>query len=166
MAPLNLYDTTVVAMIRTLRNLSSLLKKGEAFADAKGIPHSEILEARIAPDMHMLPFQIQTCSNTAKFVAVRVAGVQNVPWEDNEKTFDELQARITKTIDFLEAVKREDFEGKESGHEIELQGKKLDGLTYVNAFAVPNFYFHAVTAYDILRMKGVGIGKKDWLGVN
>ncbi|KIW22395.1 uncharacterized protein PV07_12284 [Cladophialophora immunda] len=166
MASLNLYDTTIVPIVRTLRNLSSLLKKGENFADAKGIPHSELLEARIAPDMAALPFQVQTCSNTAKFLAVRVAGVENVPWEDNEKTFDELQARITKTIDFLEAVKREDFEGKEADHEITFQGVKLTGLVYVNAFAMPNFYFHAVTAYDLLRMKGVDIGKKDWLGRN
>ncbi|OAP55378.1 hypothetical protein AYL99_10351 [Fonsecaea erecta] len=166
MAPLNLYDTTIIPIVRTLRNLSSLLKKGETFADAKGIPHSELIEARIAPDMAALPFQVQTCSNTAKFLAVRVAGVENVPWEDNEKTFDELQARITKTIDFLNAVKREDFEGKEANHEITFQGMKLTGLDYVNGFALPNFYFHAVTAYDILRMKGVEIGKKDWLGAN
>ncbi|EXJ69553.1 uncharacterized protein A1O5_07589 [Cladophialophora psammophila CBS 110553] len=166
MAPLNLYDTTIVPIISTLRNLSGILKKGEAFADAKGIPHSELIEARIAPDMAPLPFQVQTASNTAKFLAVRVAGVENVPWEDNEKTFEELQARITKTIEFLEAVKREDFDGKEANHEITFHGMKLTGLEYVNGFALSNFYFHAVTVYDLLRMKGVDIGKKDWLGRN
>ncbi|KIX96283.1 uncharacterized protein Z520_08061 [Fonsecaea multimorphosa CBS 102226] len=166
MAPLNLYDTAIIPIVRTLRNLSRVLKKGESYADAKGIPHSELIEARIAPDMHPLPFQVQTCSNAAKFLAVRVAGVENVPWDDNEKTFDELQARITKTLDFLDGVKREDFEGREANHEIAFHGMKLTGLDYANEFALPNFYFHAVTAYNILRMKGVEVGKKDWLGWN
>jgi hypothetical protein len=163
MPPLNLYDTAVLPMLRTLNTLSKLLKKGENFANTKGLPHSEILEGRIAPDMNDLPFQIQTASNTAKFLAVRVAGVENQPWEDNEKTFDELQARIAKAVQFLEAVKREDFEGKE-GNEVIMRDRKWDALGYVNEFALPNFYFHAVTAYNILRMKGVDVGKADWLG--
>src|ERR1700761_3110760 len=165
MPPINLYDVAIVPMVRVLTHLSKILKKGENFANAKGMPHSEILEGRIAPDMHDLPFQIYTVSNTAKFLAVRVGGAENQPWEDDEKTFDELQGRITKTLKFLENVKREDFEGKET-HEITVRDRKSDGLSYVNNFAMPNFYFHAVTAYDILRMKGVDIGKADWLGLN
>ena len=165
MAPLNLHDTAILPVIRSLNNLSKILKKGEDFADAKGIPHSELTEARIAPDMHNLAYQIYTLSNTAKFIAVRVGGVENQPWDDNEKTFEELQARIAKTLKFLDGVKREDFEGKE-GNEVTLREMKWDALTYVNAFALPNFYFHAVTAYDILRMKGVDVGKKDYLGWN
>ncbi|EXJ54653.1 hypothetical protein A1O7_09994 [Cladophialophora yegresii CBS 114405] len=163
MPPLSLYDTAVLPMIRVLNILSKILKKGEDFANTKGMPHSEILECRIAPDMKELPFQIQTVSDTAKFLAVRVGGVENQSWDDNEKTFDELQARIAKTIKFLEGVKREDFEGKE-GNEVTIRDRKFNALSYVNDFALPNFYFHAVTAYDILRMKGVDIGKLDWLG--
>ncbi len=164
MPALSLYDTAIVPMTRALQNLSKILKKGEAFADTKGFSHAELLDGRIAPDMNELPFQIQTASNTAKFLSVRVGGVQNEPWDDNEKTFDELQARITKTLKFLENVKREDFEGKE-GVEITVREKKYNGLSYVNEFALPYFFFHAVTAYDILRMKGVDIGKADWLGL-
>src|ERR1700712_5684878 len=157
MPPLSLYDTAVLPIIRALQNVSKILKKGESFADAKGLPHSELLENRIASDMHGLPFQIQTMSNTAKFLAVRVGGVENQPWDDNEKTFDELQGRITKTLKFLETVKREDFEGKEH-NEVTMRDMKFDALSYVNNFALPNFFFHAVTAYNILRMKGVDVG--------
>ncbi len=164
MPPVNLYDTAIVPATRVLHNLSEILKKGEAFANTKSISHTELLEGRIAPDMNDLPFQINSVSNGAKFMAVRVGGVQNEPWDDNEKTFDELQARITKTLKFLENVKREDFEGKENS-EVTMRDKKYTGLNYINEFALPNFFFHAVTAYNILRMKGVDLGKADWLGL-
>ena len=164
MAPLNLYDIGVTPLIRTLNALSAILKKAETHANDQGIPHSELLEARIAPDMAALPFQIQSMSNSAKFIPVRIAGVQNLPMEDNEKTFAELQARITKTLEFLNAVKREDFDGKD-GIEVTVRDLKMTALDYLTTGALPNFYFHATTAYDILRMKGVNIGKKDFLGV-
>merc|ERR1711939_1181097 len=163
MAPITLYDAAIVPILRTLKNLTRILKKGETYLDAKGLPHSELLEARLAPDMHALPFQVQTASNAAKFIAVRVGGVANQPWEDNEKTFDELHARLAKTVKFLEAVDRSAFDDKE-GVEVTLFEHKFTGLSYVNDFALPNFYFHAVTVYDILRMKGVDVGKKDWIG--
>lgn len=164
MPPINLYDTAIVPMTLVFHTLSKLLKKGEAFADAKGLSHTELLDGRISSDMKELPFQIQTASNTAKFLAVRVAGAQNEPWDDNEKTFEELQARISKTLKFLDNVKRQDFEGKEDV-EVTLRGTKYTGLSYINEFALPNFFFHAVTTYNILRMKGVDVGKADWLGL-
>lgn len=163
MAAITLYDTAIVPITRTLKNLSAILKKGEAFADEKGIPHSELLEASIVADMKPLIFQVQTASNTAKFLAVRVGGIENQAFEDNEKTFDDLQARLTKTIDYLNAIKREQFDGREK-HEFVFRDMQFTGLSYVNGFALPNFYFHAVTTYDILRAKGVQIGKLDWLG--
>lgn len=164
MPPLNLYDMSIVPMTRVLHNLSQILQKAEFHATTKGLSHTELLEARIAPDMNDLPFQIQTAANTAKFLAVRVAGVKNESWDDNEKTFDELQTRITTALKFLENVKREDFEGKETA-ELTFRDRKFTGLSYINNFAMPNFFFHAVTAYDILRMKGVNVGKEDWLGL-
>ena len=165
MPPITLYDTALTPVLRSLKSLSNILKKGEAYANEKGIPHSELLEARLAPDMHPLIFQVQTAANTAKFLAVRVGGVANLVMEDNEKTFDDLQARITKTIDFLEAINREEFDGKEV-NEFTFRDIPFTGLSYTNSFALPNFYFHMVTAYAILRMKGVDVGKWDYLGVN
>ncbi len=163
MAPLSLYDIGVTPLIRTLNALSAILKKAETHANDKSIPHSELLEARLAPDMAALPFQIQTVSNTAKFISVRIAGAENVPMEDKEETFGELQARITKTIEFLNAVKREDFDGKEDV-EVSMRDYRFTGVGYLTTFALPNFYFHATTAYGILRMKGVDIGKLDFMG--
>jgi len=160
---LSLYDTAIVPITRTLKNMAKILKKGEAFADEKGIAHSELLSARLIPDMHPLIFQVQTACNTAKFLAVRVGGVENLPFADDEKTFDDLQTRIAKTVEFLDAIKREQFDGRET-HELVFRDMNFTGLSYINGFALPNFYFHAVNTYSILRMKGVQIGKIDWLG--
>ena len=84
--------------------------------------------------------------------------------EDKEATFEQLQARIAQTLEFLESTKRQDFEGKEET-EISFREWKFTGLHYVTLYAMPNFYFHFATAYDILRMKGVSVGKRDFLGV-
>lgn len=164
MASITLYDTAIVPIIQTLKHLSTILKRGEAYADEKGIDHSELLEGRIVADMHALPFQVLTACNTAKFLAVRVAGVQDVTFVDDEKTFAELQTRLTRTIEFLEAIDRKQFDGKETA-EVVAFNRTFTGLSYINSFALPNFFFHAVTTYNILRSKGVDIGKSDWLGV-
>lgn len=164
MAPLNLYDASITPLLLTLKNLTTILDKAEAHTSEKGLSATALTESRISPDMHALPFQIQTACNTAKFLAVRVGGVANEPWDDDEKTLPELRARVTKTIAFLEAVDRAAFDGKEDA-EVEFLKHKFTGLSYVTSFALPNFYFHAATAYDILRNQGVVIGKKDWLGV-
>ena len=109
-----------------------------------------------------------SCSNSAKGTITRVAGATAAPMEDNEKTFKDLYERIEKTVELLRSVKREDFEGKDD-KEVRFKpggGKEyvMTGTEYVVKFAVPNFMFHAVTAYDILRKEGVPIGKPDWLG--
>lgn len=113
-------------------------------------------------------YQIQRISDSAKFVMVRVAGIDPEPMSmpDEEKSWKEFRARLEKTISILESAKTEDFVGKE-GTEISLFGGKykFNGTTYLQQFAIPNFYFHVTTAYDLLRAKGVSIGKMDYLGV-
>ena len=164
MAPVNLYDISVPPIKHALHSLRAILKKAEDHCNEQKIPHDDILQARLAPDMNPLTFQIQTCSNTAKFIPVRVAGAENVSMEDKEATFEQLQARIAQTLELLESTKRQDFEGKEET-EISFREWKFTGLHYVTLYAMPNFYFHFATAYDILRMKGVSVGKRDFLGV-
>ena len=160
---LSIYDTTIPIMITSLRNLSHLLTKGQQHLQAKSLPDSTLLEARIADDMAALPFQIQTACNTAKFTAVRLGGLTLSSFEDNEKTFDELHKRIEATVGMLEKdVKREAFEGADS-KEFEFRGLQWTGLSYANGFAVPNFFFHVSCAYMILRGKGVDVGKLDFL---
>jgi hypothetical protein len=165
--PLSLYDISVPVFIRVLGNLSEVLKKGEAFADEKGIPHAQLLEARLIEDMLPLTGQIQRASDSAKFVPVRVGQVENVSMADDEVTFADLYARIDKTVAFLKAVDPTSMDGRE---EAEVVVKTRNGSTtftgsnYLLGFAVPNFYFHVTTAYAILRHKGVPVGKLDYIG--
>ncbi|WP_315919506.1 DUF1993 domain-containing protein [Mesorhizobium sp. SP-1A] len=164
--PLSLYEITVPVFIRGLRNLSHNLKKGEAFADEKGIPHEELTSARLYPDMLPLTAQIQRASDSSRFVAVRVGQVEPRPMADEEKTFAELQARITATIDYLKTVPANCMDGREDAHVSFKAGPRtleFNGTSYVLGFAIPNFYFHVTTAYDILRHKGVPVGKVDFL---
>jgi len=162
---LGLYDITVPPFIRGLKTLSAILEKGRLHASAD---EASLIESRLIADMGALTFQIQRISDTAKGCAVRVAKIEPVAMEDNETTFPELQARITKTIEVLEKVDPKSMDGMEDG-EVVLKvrdgEKKLTGRNYVLNYAIPNFYFHLCMAYAILRKEGVPVGKADYLGV-
>ena len=116
--------------------------------------------------MASLPFQIQRASDASKGAAVRVAGVEPVAMPDDETTFEELQARIQKTIDFLKTVPEDSMDGKEEKEVVIKRGEsewRFTAKTYLLEFALPNFYFHITTAYNILRHNGVPLGKLDYL---
>jgi len=163
----SIYDASIPPMIRMMENISKIMTKAVAEAKDKHIELSTLLEARLAPDMHPFTRQIQIISDTAKGCAARLAGVEPPSMADTETTFPELQARIAKTIDFLKSVKREQVEGAET-RTITMKfpsgDMKFSGGDMLSQFALPNFYFHVTTAYDILRHKGITIGKKDYLG--
>lgn len=165
--PSPLYNASIPAFVRGLQNLSAILEKGRMFADENGINHSEFLDARLIEDMAPLTSQVQRVSDTAKGTAVRVGLVENVAMPDEEINFDQLQTRIARTVEFLKAAPASGFEGREDAPVI-LQTPSGDipftGSTYVHGFAIPNFYFHLTTAYALLRMKGVPVGKLDFLG--
>ncbi len=164
---LSLYDVSIPVFLRTFQNLSEILKKGEAFADENGIAHSELLQARLYPDMAPLTAQIQRASDTAKFVAVRLGGIENVPMEDNEESFADLHARIDRTVSLLRTLPSDAMDGKEQA-EVVLKTRDTSttfaGRDYLLHFAIPNFFFHVTTAYALLRHKGVPVGKMDYLG--
>lgn len=163
----DLYALTTPIFVRALTNLDKILDKGRAFAAEKGISEQELLDGRLIEDMGNLISQIQRASDSAKGCMVRLGGVDNVVMEDNEATFDDLKARIAKTIEFVKSVPAEAINGKEEA-EVVLKfpnGEfKFAGRDYLLGFVHPNFYFHVTTAYAILRMKGVQIGKMDFLG--
>jgi hypothetical protein len=162
-----LYDLTVPVLTRALTTLASFLEKGRTWADEQGIAHGDLLEGRLAPDMHPLPYQIQRVSDTAKGVLVRIGGLDNVPMDDTETSFDDLQARITKTLDFIRSVPREKIDGREDTEVVLKAGDheiKFTARDYWLGFAIPNLYFHVTAAYAILRNKGVPLGKRDFLG--
>ena len=164
---LSLYDISVPVFIRALRNLDAILDKGAAYFAEQGRPESELTEARLIADMKPLTAQIQRASDSAKGVAVRVGGVENVAMPDDEVTIADLKARLAKTIAFLEAVPREGFDGKEEAV-VELvtpnRTMTFTGRDFVLDFAIPNVFFHVTTAYALLRQAGVPIGKRDYLG--
>ena len=164
--PLTLYEITIPVFVRSFGSLRAILEKGRAFADEKGISHDELTAARLFPDMLPLTGQIQRASDTARFVAVRVAGAEPVSMADEEKSFDDMQARIAATVEYLNRVPASSFDGTE-GKEVTVQTRRGElrytGVTYALQYALPNFFFHVTTAYDILRHKGVPLSKPDFL---
>jgi hypothetical protein len=142
------------------------LDKAQALAAQKKFDVSVLLNARLAPDQFHLTRQIQSISDNAKGLAARLAGVQPPSFEDNEKTVEELRARIDKTIAFLKTLTPQQFQGASERTITQpfRPGKGLKANDYLLAFGLPNFYFHATTAYSILRHNGVDVGKADFLG--
>ncbi len=149
-----------------LRNLEGILGKAKTYAAEKGIALSSLTEARLAPDMFPLTGQIQSASDAAKGGAARLAQITAPSFPDTETTFAELEARLAKTIAFLETIKPEQMIGAETRTvELPLPNRTLTftGTDFLFQFSLPNFMFHVVTAYDVLRAQGVPIGKMDFL---
>jgi hypothetical protein len=164
---LTLYQVSIPVLTRGLRNLAHLLEKAAAHAEAKKIDPAVFSSARLAPDMHPLSRQIQMATDTAKGCAARLAGIAVPSYADTEKTFPELQARLAKTLAFLQSVDATQIDGNEGRDVVlNLRGgeRHFDGQSYLLSFVLPNFYFHVTTAYAILRHNGVEIGKADYLG--
>jgi hypothetical protein len=153
---------------QSLTNLSALLEKGLAHATARKFDPSVLLTSRLAPDMFPLTRQVQIACDLAKNSVARLAGLEPPRFEDNEKTVEELRARIARTIEYIKGIPGSAFEGAED-RDIRVPAgpdKFLDfkGLSFVQRWAIPNVFFHITTAYAILRHNGVEIGKRDFLG--
>lgn len=164
---LSLYDASVPVFIRALENMGKFLEKGRAHAEANGMPLAELLKAKLYEDMAPLTSQIQRASDAAKSAAARLAGMQPPAMPDTENTFDELQARIAATVAFLRTIPADAMDGRETA-QIELPTPNrtftFTGTAFLFDFALGNFFFHVTTAYALLRMKGVPVGKMDFLG--
>lgn len=158
---------SVPVFVRALKILSTLLRKGEAHALQHGIAPAAMLGARLAPDMLPLSSQVQRASDSSKFAAQRISGGEGPRFADDETTFAQLQQRIANTIAYLESV---DTAQLDAGGEraVALSWPSADvpftGESYLLTVALPNFFFHVVTAYNILRNQGVKVGKLDFLG--
>ena len=164
---LSMYSASVPVFSRMLKNLLAIFEKAEAYAAEQNIDLQTFVETRLAPDMIPLSGQVQIATDGAKGVTSRLAGKPIPSWADDEKTFAELKVRLQKGIDYLETFSPEEFAGSDDrlvtvkigGNDVELTGE-----AYLLNRGLPNFFFHVTTAYDILRHKGVPIGKKDYLG--
>lgn len=160
-------DASQQVFLQMLKALSANLDKAAAHAEAHGTDASELINARLAPDMYPLSRQVQIATDHAKGATARLSGRDNPRYEDNETTFDELQARIAKTIAFIASVPKDEIDGSENKEVTIAPGgkeRKLAGQRYLLGNALPNFFFHVTTAYGILRHNGVDVGKRDFLG--
>lgn len=160
-------NSPVQSFTHALRSLSAILSKAEAHCEARKIGPDALLRARLFPDMLNFTRNILVACDTAKGLAARLSQTDNPSYADDETTFEELQARIAKTIAFMETVPEAAFEGAEKRDVVMKFGpeeRTFTGTDYYNGFAVPNFYFHMTTAYNILRHNGLEVGKRDFLG--
>lgn len=161
-----IYQFTVPVFVKSLNALDALLGKVQTQLADKQVDEVTLMEVRLAPDMFPFTRQVQIACDNAKGSAARLAGLEIPSYPDTEMTITALRARITKTLDFLATVPERAFEAA-AERQITLPyfpGKYMTGFDYAREYAVPNFLFHVVTAYAILRMKGFEIGKTDYTG--
>lgn len=164
---ISMYQASIPLFVRMLENMSEILDKAAAHAEAKKIDQSIFVNARLAPDMYPLSRQIQIATDMVKGCGARLAGIEVPSYEDNETTFGELQARIAKTTAFLRSISAEQIDGsEEKAIIVRTPSRELSfvGQPYLLHFVYPNFYFHLTTAYAILRHNGVEVGKMDFVG--
>jgi hypothetical protein len=164
---ISMYEASIPTFLHTLRNLKAILQKGVAHAESKKYEPALLVSTRLAADMLPLTRQVQIASDAAKGAAARLAGVDPPKFEDNEQTMADLIARVDKTIDYLQGFKPEQLDGSED-RTITIptprQTFAFPGLVFLRHWALPNFFFHVTTAYNLLRHNGVEIGKADYLG--
>ncbi|MGH8629246.1 MAG: DUF1993 domain-containing protein [Burkholderiales bacterium] len=164
---LSMYQASVPVFLRTLAALSAILDKAAAHAAQRKIEPSVLLNTRLFPDMFPFVRQVQLAADFAKGTGARLAGIDMPKFADTESTLDELKARIAKTVGFLKTLQPAQIDGSET-RDITIpiggQPQLFKGQPYLLHFALPNFFFHATTAYDILRHCGVEVGKRDFIG--
>lgn len=164
---ISMYQASVPVFSARLKALSNILTAGEKSAAERKIDPQVFLASRLAPDMFALTRQVQIATDHAKGAPSRLAGREAPKYEDNEASFADLHARIDKTVVHLASFSAADIDGSdEKTIALKLGGQEMSmsGMQYLLGVAMPNFYFHVTTAYDILRHNGVPLGKAMFLG--
>jgi uncharacterized protein len=167
---ISMYNASVPVFQQALNALSRVLSKAEAHAAAKNIAPEVFLQSRLYPDMFNFTRQVQIACDFAKGTCQRLAGQEVTPIADTELSFADLQARIAKTLELIAAAPATSIEGSEDRVIVLMPGsareRTFNGQAYLLTYALQHFFFHATTAYDILRHNGVEVGKKDFVGAN
>ena len=165
--PYSANHIVVTVLGRALDNLRAILAKGKAHAQERKVDEAVFLNSRLYPDMFQLTRQVHVATDVARGAAARLSGAEPPTYENNEQTFDELIARIDKTLAYLGTLSPAQIDGSEQ-RDITLKVgpnmRSFKGQVFLLHYAMPNFYFHVTTAYDILRHCGVNIGKRDFIG--
>ena len=166
--PSFIYTSSIPVFRQMLGGLSGVLAKAEAHATAKKIDPQALLQSRLYPDMFTLLRQVQVACDFAKSVSARLAGVEVPETEDNEQSFADLQARIAGVLAFINGLAAAQFDAAGTREIVTQAGtpkeKRFTGQSYLLNYGLPHFFFHATTAYSILRHNGVEVGKKDYVG--
>jgi hypothetical protein len=164
---ISMYKSSVPIFVQYLTALSAVLDKAAAHVEAKKLDPAAFLNMRLFPDMFPLVRQVRAATDHAMSACGRCAGIEPPTFANDEASFADLKARIAKAIDFIKTIKPEQIDGSED-REITIKfpsgERKFTGQGLLLNFCLPNFYFHATTAYDILRHGGVEVGKRDFMG--
>ena len=164
---ISMYAASVPVFKQMLNSLAANLEKAESHASDKKIDPNALLQARLFPDMFALTRQVLIAADFAKGACARLAGVEVPKYEDTEQTFADLKARLAKTLAFIETLTPAQIDGSETREITTSAGpnsKNFNGQTYLLHYALPQFFFHATTAYALLRHNGVEVGKRDFMG--
>lgn len=164
---ISMYQASVPMFVKTLTNLNGILEKARAHGETRKIDPPALLTARLFPDMLNLTRQVQIATDFARGTSARLAGIEPPVVEDTEASFEELIARVGRTIAFLHTLTPAQIDGSEAREVVRpIRGEphQFTGINYLLQFSLPNFYFHATTAYAILRHNGVEVGKADFIG--
>lgn len=163
----SMYSASVPVFKQILNSLATIIDKAEVHAAEKKIDPQALLQARLYPDMFPFTRQVQVAADFAKGACARLAGVDVPKFDDTEHSFADLKARVVKTLAFIDSLAQDSF-APSAERDITTgsgdKAKQWKGQVYLTHYALPHFYFHATTAYDILRHNGVDIGKKDFIG--
>ncbi|MEO6395699.1 MAG: DUF1993 domain-containing protein [Devosia sp.] len=165
--PSSLHAASIGAFIRMLTNLQAIMAKAETYAAERKFNPDILAGLRLAPDMHPFSFQIQSATDRAKLFAARVSGETPPSWPDTEKTWAEVKTRLATGLDYQKAVKAAQIDGREANMiKLRVHGEEVEWSAeeYLGRNALPNFYFHVTTAYNLLRHAGVPVGKRDFTG--
>jgi uncharacterized protein len=167
MTAISVHAMSVDVFAKTLGNLAAILEKGHSAAAQRKFDPAILLGARLAPDMYPLSRQVQLACDIAKNSVARLAAIEPPRFEDTEKTFEELSARIARTVDYLRSIPSSAFAAAEE-RDIKIPAGErtfeFKGLEFLQRWAIPNVFFHVTTAYNILRHNGVELGKRDFIG--
>jgi uncharacterized protein len=165
---ISMHSASAPVFLKMLGNMLNWLDKAEAHATARKFDAANYLGLRLAPDMLTFTRQVQVACDFAKGTMARLAGLEVPKWEDNEASIADLRARIQKTIEYVKTIPAAQVDGSE-GRAITIPMRSGDpmqfsGEVYLKHYALPNYFFHATTAYALLRHAGVDVGKGDFLG--
>jgi hypothetical protein len=165
--PISMYQSSVPVFTRMLENLSALIDKAAAHAEARKIDPAVLVDSRLFPDM--LPFKAQVfiACDMAKFGTGRLSGMEIPKNDDSETTLAQLKERIGKTLAYIATARPEQVDGTENKVlSIKVGGEpmEIEGQRYLLNFILPNMYFHIATAYDLLRHNGIELSKTDYIG--